>query len=183
MGQRFPPPRLHESFQNNNVMYAGLQSPLNMLSDMAVMDGNSKRAAKDNWNLQHVDAKRQKMASSSDSSSVVKESPALMQRLSSLSGGFPMPKWAGAMAVPRAREGSMDVASSSPVAKQVLPKHGAFPMPALKDGGSSKAVSSSSLRSYRELWKDTDMDLREEVLARRLERASLKISNRHRRSS
>lgn len=91
-----------------------------------------------------------------------------------------MPKWAGVNKTANHGEPRNDNAMamfSDITEKKVQRKHGAFPMPPLTDG-TMKSMSKLSLRSYRQLWKDTDSDLREEVLARKMERTSLKLFNR-----
>lgn len=155
---------------SNNIGGFSLNSSLGLLSDMADV---KKRVASDGFR-NSIDAnKRQRLSSPT----VQKESPILMQRLSSMSGGFPMPKWGGVKNKKLQSNQRTDEGAAAEEAKKVLARHGAFPMPPLSDGGSRKQ-SDLSLRSYRELWKDTDVDLREEVLARKLERSSLGISQR-----
>jgi hypothetical protein len=162
MMAQFPPQRLQLPFNNNSTL-----ASLSILSDMAVGD-LKKRAASDDFR-NAIDAKRRKLLSPASSPATPKETPIMMQRLSSMSGGFPMPKWAKS----QSKQGTAASASGS----NILPRHGAFPMPPLCDGGANK-LSNISLRSYRQLWEDTDADLREEVLARRLERPSKGISQR-----
>lgn len=156
LGQ-FPPQRLQATFPAG---MAGLQTPLNMLSDIATGEGN-KRPATDMFG--NPSAKRTKMAPMVHGNSL-KNNPMLMKRLAAMSGGFPMPKW-GMKKVPQQQR----VENAETVQKEVLPRHGAFPMPGAKEQVTKK-VSSSSLKSYKKLWDETDVDLREEVLARRLGR-------------
>lgn len=173
MGQ-FPPQILQGSIQNR--LPSGLQSPLGMLSDMATMGNNNKRGTSDY--MQGDPNKRQRLAAAG--APVNTDGPVLIKRLSSMTGGFPMPKWAGVNKTANHGEPRNDNAMamfSDITEKKVQRKHGAFPMPPLTDG-TMKSMSKLSLRSYRQLWKDTDSDLREEVLARKMERTSLKLFNR-----
>jgi hypothetical protein len=164
---QFPPPRLQSTFPGPQPLSFGgsngVQQSLNMLCDVAVAgdQGVGKRTRDD---LRKPEAYKRRKTEQSDS----KDNPVLLQRLTAMGGGFPMPKWGA---------GFMRKSKPKPLPPQMLPKTklGAFPMPALKDRGSSMNMA-PSLSSYKALWRDTDLDLREEVLARKLERGRVIIS-------
>ena len=87
---QFPPQRLQVPVHNGSL---ALNTTLRTLSEMAKVNGN-KRAVNDSYGGGLHDAKRQrKVAQPIPSATSV--SPMLMQRLSSMTGGFPMPKWGG----------------------------------------------------------------------------------------
>jgi len=163
---QFPSQRLQTStFAGYSGRLPGIQSPLGVLSDIASEEG-VKRVATDE--LQKAESKRLKMTTQSSSLGLLRDNPHLLQRLSSMGGGFPMPKWGGAK-----KFGFKTKQAKVTSTKRQLSsaKHGAFPMPALTGKG-TKAVLPKTFHSYRQLWHGTDVDLREEVLARKLERGS-----------
>lgn len=157
---QYPPQRIQASLRQGA---SGMQSSFGMLPEMGIRD---KRTATDETHGK--DAKRQKLCTTTPSA--LNDNPKLLERLSSLSGGFPGPKWGSVKKI------KIEDESKRPE-KKGSSHRGSFPMPALADCR-AKNMSKISLNTYRELWKDTDIDLREEVLARKLERASYKMSHR-----
>jgi hypothetical protein len=138
----------------------GIQQSLNMLCDVAAGDQGVKRTTRDDLHSPGG-SKRLK----TDAFPAVKDNPVLLERLSALGGGFPMPKW-----------GNFGMKKSKPKAPdspKPTPRIGAFPMPSLKEGQNPNLAP--SLSSYKMLWRGTDHDLRKEVLARKLQRGSVKI--------
>lgn len=161
---QFPSQRLQaSSFSGLSDHSPGVQSPLGILSDIASGEG-MKRIATDE--LQKAESKRLRIATQQSSSSLLKDNPYLLERLSTMRGGFPMPKWGGA------KQFALKTKQTRVTKRQLSSaKHGGFPMPSISGKG-AKDVSSKSFNSYKQLWYNTDIDLREEVLARKLERGS-----------
>ena len=157
---QFPPQRIQASFHQGASC---LKSPLEMLSERAT--GEKRTTSSD---FRGPEAKRQKLSPSPPN--VLQDNPKLLERLTSLSGGFPGPKWG-------ATKKSTDSETLSSAQEKKASQRGAFPLPSLGDGR-TKDMAKISLKSYQELWKDTDIDLREEVLARKLERSNCRISQR-----
>ena len=168
---QFPPPRIPANFQGHTNLGGnggGLQQSLSMLCVVAVGDQpGGKRTASDEL-MKNEAVKRHKIGSRE----ISKDNPVLMERLSSLGGGFPMPKWAGFQrSTPK---------EAQPVVKQPTPMLGAFPLPPLKDRKSSHM--SLALSSYKDLWQNADHELRKEILARRLEHGNIKVMEGRMRS-
>ena len=163
LGQ-FPPPRIPSSFPGPRLVPGGIQPSLSMLCDVAVGDHIGKRGAKDD--LKKSDTKRFKADPASLS---IKDSPVLLERLSALGGGFPMPKWGGGFKKTQASK-------SVELQKKLTPRIGAFPMPPIKEGSNRNKVP--TLLSYKDLWRSTDHELRREIFSRKLQRGHVKILER-----
>ena len=152
---QFPPQRIPASFQGNKLN-GGLQQSLNMLCDVAV-GGQMKRAAGED--IQKDTFKKAKL----DAPSLSRENPVLMERLSALGGGFPMPKWGlGKRMKPKQQQPP----------KLPTTRLGAFPMPPLKE----QAAKAPSLNSYKTVWQNLEHDLRKEIFARKLQYGNLEVN-------
>jgi hypothetical protein len=137
---------------------AGVQQSLSMLCDVAISDpvrGGAKRIAAGDFRKQDF-MKRRKI------DTPPMQNPKLLERVSSLGGGFPMPKWGGAK----------EFKPKAPEPLKLKPSLGAFPMPGMK---SQKQGVAPSLSGFKNLWYDTDQDLRKEVFSRRLRRANTRV--------
>jgi hypothetical protein len=156
---QFPPPRIPWSFPGSTMLAAGagggFQPSLSLLCDVAESD--QKRAAKEDPRKPET-FKKQKTESLS-----LKDNPVMLERLSSLGGGFPMPKWGGA---PKKNKEKL------PVAKTPTVRLGAFPMPPLKEGTTRRTPT---FASYKSLWRNAELDLRREIFARKLQRGSVEL--------
>lgn len=155
---QFPPPRIPWSFPGPTMLAAGeeAQPSLSLLCDVAA-GSDQKRAAKGDPRKPET-FKRQKIESLS-----LKDNPVLLKRLSSLGGGFPMPKWGGS------HKKNKD---KPPVAKTATVRLGAFPMPSLKEGTTRRTPT---FASYKSLWRNSELELRREIFARKLQRANVEI--------
>ena len=142
----------------------GIQQSLNMLCNVAAAEpgGANKRSSagqRGDFVSQGLDPfKRRKVDVASPM-----QNPKLLERLSSLGGGFPMPKWAGAKKIKQ--EDSQ---------LKLKPSLGSFPMPGVKEQ-KQPFYTSEQFSGYKTLWHDTDQDLRKEVFARRLCKASTRV--------
>jgi hypothetical protein len=156
---QFPPPRIPWSFPRGSTMLAaggGVQPSLSLLCDVAVSD--QKRAAT-------ADPRKQDFLKKQQTESLsLKDNPVLLERLSSLGGGFPMPKWGGAH--------SKKNKEKLPAAKTPTVRLGAFPMPPLKEGTTRRTPT---LASYKSLWRNAELELRREIFSRKLHRGSVEI--------
>jgi hypothetical protein len=113
-----------------------------------------------------------------------RENPVLMQRLSELSGGFPMPKWGGlekggkGKTVAITQEAinvskKLDISPSTSI--------GAFPMPRATEEGKIRLLTEKPvLTSFQKVWDQKewngDLEVQKEVLARRLQRGNVLIN-------
>jgi hypothetical protein len=156
---QFPTNRMPASFSGQRMIQThtpgSFQQSLSMLCDVAVADPGTKRIAADDLRKQDA-MKRRRIETPSMQNSK------LLERLGSLGGGFPMPKWAGAK----------KFTPKAPEPLKLKPSLGAFPMPGIK---SQKQGFAPSLSAYKNLWYDTNQDLRKEVFSRRLRRANTKV--------
>eukprot|EP00339_Tiarina_fusa_P015395 CAMPEP_0117051468 /NCGR_PEP_ID=MMETSP0472-20121206/35557_1 /TAXON_ID=693140 ORGANISM="Tiarina fusus, Strain LIS" /NCGR_SAMPLE_ID=MMETSP0472 /ASSEMBLY_ACC=CAM_ASM_000603 /LENGTH=208 /DNA_ID=CAMNT_0004765685 /DNA_START=92 /DNA_END=718 /DNA_ORIENTATION=+ len=162
IGSQFPTSRLPAALSGQRMMQAAHNTPasvqqsLSMLCDVAMSEpAGSKRMYADDLRRQDP-MKRRKIETPP------MQNPILLERLSSLGGGFPMPKWAGAK----------KFKPKAPEPLKLKPSLGAFPMPGVK---SQKQGFTPALSGYKNLWYDTDQDLRKEVFARRLCRANTRV--------
>lgn len=105
-----------------------------------------------------------------------KDNPLLVERVTALGGGFPMPKWAGIGKKVKAKEDVNERQQAQAASIPPPTRIGAFPMPPLTDC-KDLSVNAPTLSSYKNLWQGTDLDVRKEILARRLHRGDVKIVN------
>jgi len=151
--QQFPPERL--------------QGTLNILCDVAVGEQLGKRVG-DSHKLQGQE-KRLKTGGKTLSSET--DTAMLLERIRSLGGGFPMPRFTGALKTEQATrdimEQQLQLLSNSNI--------GSFPMPPAKN--QKVNLEPTSLYSFRLLWENTRPEFREEILSRRLERGDVQICN------
>jgi hypothetical protein len=158
---QFPPPRIPWSFPGSTMLAAGagagggVQPSLSLLCDVAESD--QKRVAKEDPRKPET-FKKQKTESL-----LLKDNPVMLERLTSLGGGFPMPKWGGS---PKKSKEKL------PVAKTPTVRLGAFPMPPLKEGTTRRTPT---FASYKSLWRNTELDLRREIFARKLHRGNVEV--------
>ena len=103
---------------------------------------------------------------------LLKDNPVLLERISSLGGGF---KWGG-FGKSLAKSKASQQAESK---KQQPPptRIGAFPMPTVDGRKPDLLEKKPSLASYKALWRSIEHELRQEVLSRRLQRGHVKIVN------
>lgn len=157
---QFPIHRLPASFTTTASTGAIPQSPQITASSISGMTGGA--GVKRLGELEDSISKRRKVTS-------IQDNPLLLERLSSMSG-FRMPKWNGGKQPVHSGDGD--------VTKILLPKHGAFPMPAIVER-STEPRCRYSFDKFSKLWKETDEDIRAEVLARRLEQTKVPIPPRN----
>ena len=119
-------------------------------------------------------------AAATQVSSLAINNPILMERLCSLSGGFPMPKFGGLFKKKDNKAAITDEALK--VCQELqeerrLPtsKSGAFPMPSCTPGGRHpKSLAPKSLPTFEKIWTDIDNpQLRKEIFARKLQKGGL----------
>jgi hypothetical protein len=185
LGAQFPPQRLPSTFAATTSHGGGFplpgqaqrskltsqqllqhQLPLSLLCDVAsgheVDAGGAKRAAADAPGSSNKRFKTDYLLKPSP----IKDTPMLLDRISSLGGGFPMPKWSGFV------KAKSHAAQVQPIPLEVTFKlKGGFPMPRLQEG--KDIDTSATLTSFRNLWSSTDRELRQEILARKLQRGNV----------
>jgi hypothetical protein len=114
------------------------------------------------------------------------DNPVLMQRLSELSGGFPMPKW-GALLKGGKGKTAVITQEAIQVSKEldIFPSTsiGAFPMPRAKEEEKMRLLTEKPvLTSFQQVWDkkewNGDLELQKEVLARKLQRGSFLIDGK-----
>jgi len=124
-------------------------------------------------------SKRRKKVSTigSNTAKDIAPTPAFIdRRLASLSNAVRMPNKRDSGPQPE----QLDPLHQDDLIKRLLPKHGAFPMPNVRDISSESGISSRySLNKFSKLWDETDEETRREVLARRLEQTSVPIPPRN----
>lgn len=76
-----------------------------------------------------------------------------------------MPKWGGAH---KKNKEKLPVAKMPTVRLRV----GAFPMPSLKEGTTRRKPT---FASYKSLWRNSELELRREIFARKVQRADVEI--------
>ena len=174
------------------------QIPLSMLADFvvnhssqAVLGGKRVTASDDLGMFRPLSPAKKIRAKSPDSIPIkagmsrpkklssLADHPALMARLATLGGGFPMP----CARVGRSSSDQGSMPRLSPLSRKrsvSLPyksvRRGGFPLPKLS-GGSIKTTQKKNMNlgSFKALWKETDPQLRKEVLSMKLERGNVKI--------
>jgi len=184
VGALSPPPRLPLSFLPGvgvggrssgipmantitNTNTVGMDESLHMLCDVAVGGdrrlGTKRRERDENFYGPEVTKRRK----TDDKKTGVTTKPKIshddmIQRLCSLGGGFPMPKWRGGnVKKPSPSSGQRHPSVST------LSRLGSFPLPPLKDV-ESPFLTIPSLSSYQRLWQKSAPELRKEMLARQL---------------
>ena len=108
---------------------------------------------------------------------LLSNNPILLERISNLGGGFPMPKWA--TEVQKEHKDDLNKASREAMSEDQsssLPftRLGAFPMPTIS-GRPTLISDEPRLSSFRELWEKTAPSLRKDVLAMRLELGNVEL--------
>jgi hypothetical protein len=191
---QFPTPRIPSQFltpthlmvgNNSGGGGGGLQPSLGMLCDVAGAVDLKRPAVSDN-NKMLMNPKRFKPMTVAEMNHLhnaskpvpLKDNPILLERISALGGGFPMPKWGRAMGGvgggSKGKTPAVDAtAASTATLERLAKKQGGFPMPSLK----GRVTLEPTLSSYKSLWTSTDSDLRREVLSRQLHRGHVKILN------
>jgi len=142
---QFPPQRLQTSLAQRLSGAGDLQPPLNMLCDAVI---NCSKRSREVTPL--TPAKRIKTA----------ESPVLLQRLCTMGGGFPMPKWG--------------IAKKVPPKVQLSSKGGTFPMPPTTED--EMFNTQPQLKSFKSLWSNTQEELRKPKLLSTLRRTNYPAS-------
>ena len=107
---------------------------------------------------------------------LLSNNPILLERISNLGGGFPMPKWATEVQKEHKDESCMDREAMSEDQSNPVPstRLGAFPMPTIS-GRPTLVSDEPRLSSFRELWEKTAPSLRKDVLAMRLELGNVEL--------
>jgi hypothetical protein len=171
--------------------------PLNLLVDAAIskvpvsVTGSNKRSYADSsvgyssppmkrstFLLQHHQQKKPRVTSTpakSDVSSLATSNPILMERLCSLSGGFPMPKFSAFKKKGKAAiaEEALKVCQELQQDAAVTRKTGSFPMPSLTERN-LKSFAPKSLEAFEKIWTQIDdPHLRKEMFARKLQKGGL----------
>jgi hypothetical protein len=70
---------------------------------------------------------------------------------------------------PNSDPGQLSPLEYADLMSRLLPKHGAFPMPNVRESSSQSSKPRYSLNQFSKLWDETNEETRREVLARRLE--------------
>mmetsp|Transcript_14989 Transcript_14989/g.24244 ORF Transcript_14989/g.24244 Transcript_14989/m.24244 type:complete len:239 (-) Transcript_14989:545-1261(-) len=165
--------------------------PLNLLVDAAIgkvsAGGNgNKRSLEDTTKLQTSPPSSPYKKPRVEVQVPPMSNPKLMERLTSLSGGFPMPKWGNfkkkqkSAIAQEALKVSEDMDTSNNSHMNVS-RVGGFPMPSLLER--KQPQQPPSLQSFQQLWQEThvedsmedDLELRKELFSRKLHKAKVQI--------
>lgn len=167
---------------------AGIQQSLNMLCDVAVagepgsattsINNSHKRFALGEAPRPLDSAFKRRRTSQQAAATPPMQNPKLLERLSSLGGGFPMPKWAG-VGGGKNKEKSQ---RSHQAQLQLKPSLGSFPMPGIQN---QKHSQIGRLDGYDALWNQhapaaassntNDYELQKEILARQFCKSNTRI--------
>ena len=171
------------------VAAAGGQPSLGMLCDVAMGGGGlggagggvdhlgssgNKRSSLDaystgssNKRFKHQLSPPFKNESNGSKPVLLKDNPVLLERISSLGGGF---KWGGfGKSLFKSKAVQQKVQEPPPT------RIGAFPMPSVDGRLPALLEKKPMLTSFKALWRTTELELRPEVFSRNLQRGHVKI--------
>ncbi|KAG7372479.1 hypothetical protein IV203_018622 [Nitzschia inconspicua] len=166
----------HSHSGNNNFSHqtflAGLKRGLQESQSVAALPNNLNVSS---FASSSVSSFPQSKKARVDKTSQDDNSALMMQRLNTMNGGFPMPRWS-AFLKGESTTSTMTKAVEISKSLDIPPSSiGAFPMPRVKDDDKPSSFTEDPvLTSFQQVWDkhDGDHELQKEILARKLEKTN-----------